>query len=107
MPPDRHSAHGYEKGDKAMSSRVGNDEPNWSRRRLMSVLAAAASTTAVLVATTSPARADDWQEYHSLLKTRVNALTAPSGLLTTRQRQPAANDIQHQERFQGAGSPQT
>ena len=46
-----------------MSSRVGNDEPTWSRRRLMSVLAAAASTSAVLVATTALARADDWQEY--------------------------------------------
>jgi hypothetical protein len=46
-----------------MSSGVGNGEMPWSRRRLMSVLAAAASTSAVLVATTSPARADDWQEY--------------------------------------------
>jgi len=46
-----------------MTSRVGNDGPTWSRRRLMSVLAAAVSTSAVLVATTSSARADDWQEY--------------------------------------------
>jgi len=46
-----------------MSSGVGNGEVAWSRRRLMSVLAAAASTSAVLMATTSPARADDWQEY--------------------------------------------
>jgi hypothetical protein len=46
-----------------MSSRVGNGEAAWSRRRLMSVLAAAASTSAVLVATTSAARADDWEEY--------------------------------------------
>jgi hypothetical protein len=46
-----------------MSSRVGNGEATWSRRRLMSVLAAAASASAVVVATTSPARADDWQEF--------------------------------------------
>jgi hypothetical protein len=46
-----------------MSSRVDNGQVAWSRRRLMSVLAAAASTSAVLVATTAPARADDWQEY--------------------------------------------
>jgi len=46
-----------------MSSRVQNGEVAWSRRRLMSVLAAAASTSAVLVATTLPARADDWGEY--------------------------------------------
>jgi len=46
-----------------MSSRVENGEVGWSRRRLMSVLAAAASTSAVLVATTAPARADDWQEF--------------------------------------------
>lgn len=46
-----------------MSSRVGNGEVAWSRRRLMAVLAAAASTSAVLVATTSSARADNWREY--------------------------------------------
>jgi hypothetical protein len=46
-----------------MSSRFGNGEVVWSRRRLMSVLAATAATSAVVVATTSPARADDWQEY--------------------------------------------
>jgi hypothetical protein len=46
-----------------MSSRVANGEVAWSRRRLMSVLAAAASTSAVLVATTLPARADEWEEY--------------------------------------------
>ena len=46
-----------------MSSSLGNGEVAWSRRRLMSVLAAAASTSAVLAATTSTARADDWQEY--------------------------------------------
>ena len=46
-----------------MSSRSGNGQVAWSRRRLMSVLAATAATSAVVVATTSPARADDWQEY--------------------------------------------
>jgi hypothetical protein len=46
-----------------MPSRVENGRVAWSRRRLMSVLAAAASTSSVLVATTSPARADDWEEY--------------------------------------------
>jgi hypothetical protein len=46
-----------------MSSGVGNGEVTWSRRRLVSILAAAASTSAVLVATTVSARADDWQEY--------------------------------------------
>ena len=46
-----------------MPSRLGNGQVAWSRRRLVSVLAAAASTSAVLVATTSPARADDWEEF--------------------------------------------
>src|SRR5262245_49362929 len=46
-----------------MSSGVEDGEVAWSRRRLMSVLAAAVSTSAVVVATTSPARADDWQEF--------------------------------------------
>jgi hypothetical protein len=46
-----------------MSSCLESGQVSWSRRRVMSVLAAAASTSAVLVATTSVARADDWQEY--------------------------------------------
>jgi hypothetical protein len=46
-----------------MSSSLENDQVAWSRRRVMSVLAAAASTSAVLVATTSLARAEDWKEY--------------------------------------------
>lgn len=46
-----------------MSSCLESGQVAWSRRRLMSVLAAAASTSAVLVATTSVVRADDWQEY--------------------------------------------
>src|SRR5262245_20531146 len=46
-----------------MSSRAGNGEGAWSRRRLMSVLAGAGATSAVVVATMSTARADDWQEY--------------------------------------------
>src|SRR5690349_11639431 len=51
------------RGDRTMSSGVGNGDVAWSRRTLMSVLAAAASTSAVLVAATSSARADEWQEY--------------------------------------------
>jgi len=46
-----------------MAPRLGNDQVGWSRRKLMSVLAGAAATSAVLVATTSAARADDWEEY--------------------------------------------
>jgi len=46
-----------------MASRLESGGPAWSRRRLMSVLAGAAATSAVLVATTSPTRADDWEEY--------------------------------------------
>jgi hypothetical protein len=46
-----------------MSSSLENGQVAWSRRRLMSVMAAAASTSAVLVATTSLARAEDWEEY--------------------------------------------
>jgi len=46
-----------------MSSRLRNGQVAWSRRRLMSVLAGAATTSAVVVATTSPARADDWEEF--------------------------------------------
>jgi hypothetical protein len=49
--------------EKTMSSHLENGQVTWSRRRLMSVLAAAASTSAVLVATTSPVRAEDWEEY--------------------------------------------
>ena len=46
-----------------MSSRLGNSQVACSRRRLMSVLAGAAATSAVVVATTSPAQADDWEEF--------------------------------------------
>jgi hypothetical protein len=46
-----------------MSSHLGNGRVAWSRRRLMSVLAGAAATSAVVVAATSPARANDWEEY--------------------------------------------
>jgi len=46
-----------------MTSRLGNGQAAWSRRRLMSVLAGAATTSAVLAATTSSARADDWEEF--------------------------------------------
>jgi hypothetical protein len=49
-----------------MSSHLPFGETNWSRRRLMSVLAAAAaSTSVVLVPTMARAEADedDWQEY--------------------------------------------
>jgi hypothetical protein len=46
-----------------MSSRLGNGQAAWSRRRLMSVLAGAAASSAVVVAATSPARADDWEEF--------------------------------------------